>query len=192
MLPVSFQPFPVLQTERLLLRQLTEADAPGLFAMRSNPDLMRYIPRPLASTTEDAVQLVRHMAGLIDRNEAINWGIFRAGTDELIGMIGFVRFMPERYRAEVGYMLHGDAHGKGYVSEALRAVLDHGFRGFGLHTIEALVNPANTPSVKVLERAGFDLSGTFRDYIYFDGRFIDSLVFSLVSPLPFQQQAPTP
>jgi ribosomal-protein-alanine N-acetyltransferase len=191
MLPVSFQPFPVIDTDRLHLRQLTEADAPGLFAMRSNPDLMKYIPRPLAVTTADAIQLVHHLGGLIERNEAINWGIFLTGTDTLVGMIGFVRFMPDRYRAEVGYMLHGDYHGKGIVSEALTAVIDHGFRVFGLHTIEAIVNPANTPSMKVLERAGFELSGTFADYVYFDGRFFDSHVFSLRSPYPFQAPATT-
>jgi ribosomal-protein-alanine N-acetyltransferase len=191
MLPISFQPFPVLETERLVLRQLTEGDAPGLLVLRSNPELMRYIPRPLAKTEEDAVALVQRMTGMIERNEAINWGMFTKDTGRLIGMIGYVRFVPESYRAEVGYMLHQDFHGTGIMMEALKTVIEHGFRSFGLHVIEAIVDPANIPSQKLLERYGFQQSGHFKDYQYFDGRFIDSLVYWLISPHPFAPPQPT-
>lgn len=182
---INLLPFPVLQTERLTLRQPTEQDADDLFVLRSNPVLMRYIPRPIAVTKEDAIALVQRMTGLVERSEAINWGIFEKDTEHLIGMIGFVKFMPDAYRAEVGYMLHHDYHGTGIISEALEAVLDHGFRGFGLHTIEAVVHPENIASQKLLEKTGFDRSAYFKDYQFFGGRFIDSVVFSLVSPHPF-------
>jgi ribosomal-protein-alanine N-acetyltransferase len=185
MLTPNFQPFPVLHTERLTLRQLTDGNAGSLFVLRSNPDLMRYIPRPLAVTPEDALALVQRMSGLVERNEAINWGMFEKGTNRLIGTIGYVKFIPESYRAEVGYMLHQEYHGTGIMAEALRTVIDYGFKSFGLHVIEAIVHPDNIPSQKILEKHGFERAAYFKDYQFFDGRFIDSLVFWRLSPYPF-------
>ena len=73
MLQVNFQPFPQIGTERLLLREITKADAADFFALRSNKDLMRYIDRPLAETVQDAVNLIEIIIAASKHNDGITW-----------------------------------------------------------------------------------------------------------------------
>ncbi|HYG53167.1 MAG TPA: GNAT family N-acetyltransferase, partial [Flavobacteriales bacterium] len=75
MLEVHFDPFPQLETHRLYLRKMELADAPAMFAMRSDKEVMHYIPRPLAKTVEDAAELILKMNTAIANTELVNWGI---------------------------------------------------------------------------------------------------------------------
>src|SRR6185436_7244835 len=113
MLDLNFNPFPQLSTERLLLRQLSSKDELDIYAIRSHRETMQYIPRPLAKSVEDAARLIQKMDDLLNKTEAINWGITLKGNPKLIGMIGFFRIAKEHYRAEVGYILGPDYRGKG-------------------------------------------------------------------------------
>ena len=69
---MTFSPFPVLETERLLLRQLRNSDTADVFVMRSDPEVMQYIPRPLAVTHADAAALIEMMNDFIEKGEKIN------------------------------------------------------------------------------------------------------------------------
>jgi ribosomal-protein-alanine N-acetyltransferase len=179
---INFQPFPVLYTDRLVLREIVEADTPAVFEIRSNPSLMRYVPRPMARNHSDALEVVNMIAGRLVTKEGINWGICLKDDPTVIGIIGYVRIWPERFRAEIGYILHGDFHGKGVMQEALLEAIRYGFEDMGLHSIEAVVNPENKASSAILLRNGFSLSGFFKDLIYFDGKFIDANIYSLIDP----------
>jgi ribosomal-protein-alanine N-acetyltransferase len=183
MLTVSFNPFPVLNTDRLLIRQLVESDGNDLFAIRSNETLMRFIPRPLAKSVDDAVLLIRGFDVLIQAGESITWGIALKTEPRVIGTIGFIRFQKENYRAEVGYLLHSDYHGIGLMQEALLAVVDYGFRALQLHSIEAIVDPDNTASANVLERSGFWKEGHFKENKFFNGHFLDSVYYARLAPI---------
>ncbi len=116
---------------------------------------MQFIPRPLATSHEDVLALINRFAELAESNTAINWGITIAGEDKVIGVIGYVKIDAANHRAEVGYMLHDGYHGQGIIREALAAVLRQGFDTYGFHSVEAIIDPANTASEKVLTGAGF-------------------------------------
>ncbi|MDB5196139.1 MAG: alanine acetyltransferase [Flaviaesturariibacter sp.] len=180
MLTPIFSPFPELHTERLRLRKMVEADAPDLFILRRSKDLMRFIPRPLAAETADAALLIQKANDAAEKGDAVNWGITLTGEDKVIGSIGYVRMNKENDRAEIGYLRHGDYHGKGIMQEAVAAVIDYGFDVLGLHSIEAIIHPGNKASAAVALKAGFTLSGSFKDYTFFDGRFIDADFYSLL------------
>lgn len=180
MVTLNFTPFPVLETERLILRRPGPQDRQMTFEIRSNPDTMQYIPRPLAKTIEDADALIAMMNGFADRNEKINWAITVKGDDTMVGMIGYPNFRPEYYRAEVGYVQHHDYRGKGYTSEALSAVLDYGFHTLGLHSIEAIIRPENIASKSLVMKHGFVKEAYFKDYVFHNGQFVDEEVYSLI------------
>lgn len=179
---LNFTPFPVLETERLILRNLNRDDVAEVLAIRSNANTMQYIPRPLAKTEEDAYGVIEVITGFTARNERINWAVTEKGKDKLIGICGYVNFRPESSRGEVGYVLHHDYWGKGIAAEALKATLDYGFDTLGLHSVEAIIRPDNPASIKLVENAGFVKEGHFKDYIFHDGRYWDEAVYSLINP----------
>lgn len=182
MLSFNFSPFPELKTERLLLKQILPEDAPALFKIRSDKAVMQYIDRPLAQTADDALALIKLMTDLLKKNEAVTWGIFLKEGSPLMGTIGFWRIQKEDYRAEIGYLLHPTLQGKGIMNEAMQAVLAYGFQAMKLHSVEANVNPQNTASFKLLEKIGFVREAYFRENYFYNGRFMDSLIYSLLEP----------
>lgn len=170
--------FPQLRTARLVLREPRESDAPALLAVRGDPEVMRLVRRPLAEQEEDALALIRLVTQQRTEQLSLHWAITRKENDTLIGMIGLWRFMSEHFRAELGYLLARSQWGQGYISEAVNAVSYHAFDVLGLHSIEAHTNPANTASVRVLEKCGFIEEAHLRENVFWQGTFLDTKVFS--------------
>ena len=180
MLTINFHPFQNLETERLLLRRLNANDVAEVFAMRSNPEVMQYIPRPLAQTKEDALAHILVIDEKIENNTGINWGITVKGEYKIMGIIGHYRIQPENHRAEIGYMSLPEYNGKGYISEAIKAVVAYGFEQMNLHSIEAVIDPGNTASEKVLLKNGFVKEAHILENELWEGKFWDTVIYSLL------------
>ncbi|ATB31986.1 GNAT family N-acetyltransferase [Melittangium boletus] len=176
----SFDPFPVLHTPRLILRRPCDADAAALLPMRSDPEVMRYIPRPIAKSEDDVRALLHMMGEALQKGERINWAMEWRESGEAIGLIGYVDILPEHRRAEVGYSLRRDYHRRGIMREALAAVVDYGFERMHLHTILAITDADNNASGKLLESAGFREEGRFREDCYYNGAFRNSVYYGLM------------
>lgn len=186
-LELNFTPFPELKTERLVLRRMLMEDAHALFEMRSDERVMQFLDRPRAKTIADAENLIRLIDHDIDSNIGITWGVSLHGTSRLIGTMGFWNITKAHFRAEIGYLLHPDFQGKGLMMEAAKKTIDFGFREMGLHSIEANINPNNLRSAKMLEKCGFVKEAHFRENYYYDGKFLDSMIYSLLNnPLKHQ------
>jgi [ribosomal protein S5]-alanine N-acetyltransferase len=183
MLTINFSPFPILETERLILRRVLPSDVKEMFELRSNPETMKYIPRPLLTNHEEALAHIQMMEDKIETNEGINWAITLKGDDKMLGVIGHYRIKPEHYRAEVGYMILPEYHGKGITTEAVQCVVDYGFNTMQLHSIEGIIDPENGASEKVLQKCGFVKEAHFKENEYFDGKFIDAVVYSKLNPI---------
>ncbi|MDX1939445.1 MAG: GNAT family N-acetyltransferase [Saprospiraceae bacterium] len=183
MLVVNFNSFPILSTERLTLRRILQSDVDDLFVLRRDENIMRYIPRPLAASSEDVIKLIQVIDEGTDNNESINWAITLKKENKLIGTIGFVRMSKENHRAEVGYLLHADYQGKGIMQEALVRVINFGFYDIKLHSIEAVIDPANTASAKLLERNNFIKEAHFKENFFYEGKFLDSIHYGLLTPI---------
>jgi len=182
MLELNFSPFTQIKTERLLLRRVTNADAPELLFLRSDETIRKYIDREKLKSLEEAAIFIKTIDEAINNNEKIMWGIaLKDKPNNLIGNIGFWRFINQHYRAEIGYMLHPDFWNKGIMQEALLATIDFGFKEIKLHSIEAHINPENIASGNVLEKCGFIREGYFKEDYYLKGKFIDTVVYSLLA-----------
>ena len=180
MLQFNFTPFPVLETENLILRQISPNDDDEVFALRSNPQTMKFIPRPLAETIEDAQKFITDCNASIEKNDLINWAITSKKEDKLIGMIGFFRMQPENFRGEVGYILNPNFHGKGIMKEALDKALQFGFRTLNFHSIEAVIDPRNTASENLLVKANFKKEAHFKENFFYNNEFLDTIIYSLL------------
>lgn len=181
MLELNFTPFPVLETERLILRRKNENDINELFFLRSDERVMKYIDRERQKSTEETKEFLKNLDKAIDNNESLIWGIaLKEDPATLIGSILLWKFQKEHFRAETGYLLHPDHWRKGYISEALHKVLQYGFHTLGLHSIEAVINPENDASAGLLESAGFVREAYYRESFHFRGKFLDTAVYSLL------------
>jgi ribosomal-protein-alanine N-acetyltransferase len=182
MLECNFTPFPVLATERLLLRQTVPEDVNEIFFFRSDPGILQYINKEPIQFPEQALQFIQMITDNLTANTGVSWGItWKEQPAKIIGTIALWRIEKEHYRAEIGYTLHPLYQKKGIMDEALKAVIHYGFSIMGLHSIEANINPENVASRKLLEQNGFVQEGYFRENFYFQGAFYDSATFSLLA-----------
>jgi [ribosomal protein S5]-alanine N-acetyltransferase len=177
---IQFSPFPLLESERLIFRALNINDASGIQELRGNPKTMEYIPRPLVTNSNEALEHIKMIQDKIDTNEGINWAITEKGNDSFIGLIGHYRIKPEHFRCEIGYMLLPEYQNKGYISEAIKIVLDYGFNTMQMHSIEAIIDPRNLASEKVLLKNGFVKEAHILENECYNGSFIDTVIYSIL------------
>ncbi|WP_245580815.1 GNAT family N-acetyltransferase [Daejeonella oryzae] len=182
MLLINFSPFPNLESDRIYLRQITPEDVNQVFEMRSDSETMRFIPRPLAKNRQDALNHIELITKGIMDNEYINWGIVLKGNEKITGMICLLRMQPENYRTEIGYILHPDFQGKGIMVEAVKLVIDYAFNVLKFHSLEAVIDPDNVASEKVLLKHSFVKEGYFKENTFYNGKFLDSVIYSLINP----------
>jgi RimJ/RimL family protein N-acetyltransferase len=146
-----------LRTPRLLLREWCEDDAEPFAAMATRPDVMRYYYRPPADRTACDAWIERMQRHNEDHGFAY-WAVELPDEDDLIGAIGLTRVLspgfPFAPAVEIGWRLARAHWGRGYATEAARAVLDDGFGRLGLGEIVAFTLPLNERSRRVMQRLG--------------------------------------
>lgn len=182
-LQISFNPFPILETKRMILRKINFGDADQLFKMRSNPEVMKYIGKPPFVSIEEARALIKVILDTAEKNDGITWAMaFPDTPGVLVGTIGLWRIIKENYRAEIGYMISPKYWRKGLTKEAIAKVCEFGFQKLRLHSIEGRINPLNIASASILEQAGFIKEAHFKEDYFFNGKFEDTGVYSLLNP----------
>lgn len=182
MIKFPSDPFPELHTERLQLDRLSETDLPELFLHRSDPKNMRFIHRDLAKDISEINALFEKIQGAYENKEGIAWSVRLKERRELTGTIVFHNVKQEHFRAEIGYLLHHPWWSRGIASEAVAAVMKYGFGQLCLHTIEAVINPSNAASRRVLTKNGFVKEGFFKENYFYNGKFYDSEVYTAFHP----------
>lgn len=182
MLSLHLTPLPILTTSRLVLREVRMSDAPEFFAMRSDPETMRFVRRPLALTIDDAKAFITLVQNNQHTNTSVQWAMTLKGEDTCIGVIGPWRIDLENHRGELGYMLARAHWGQGLISEAIATVADYSFNVLDLHSMEAWTDSRNAASMRALEKNGFTKEAYFKENIFWDGAFSDSVVFGRLAP----------
>lgn len=177
---IIFKVFPEFESERLLFRNIELGNAKDLFLIRSNDDVMRFMDVPGFESIDDAEKLINSVEESYKKQTGINWAIIEKQSKSFVGYFGFFRIIPEHCRAEIGYALKPEYWGKGYMHETLKRMVRFGFDNMKLHSIEANVNPDNEKSKKVLEKIGFKKEAYFRENYLFNGKFLDSIIYSLL------------
>ena len=157
---MNFTPFPILQTERLVLRQLKLSDADAVLYLRSDKTINKYIHRPenrQTKTIEDATNHIKKLTNQIETNTSISWGISLKENPEIIGSICLWNFSEDKTIAEVGYDLSTAFHNKEIMSEALKEVIRYGKTKLKLNHIEAYTHKDNNSSKALLKKHNFHL-----------------------------------
>jgi ribosomal-protein-alanine N-acetyltransferase len=181
MLTFNLHPFPELSTERVLLKAITEDHAEGFYRLRTDDDVMRYVEVARPQSKEEARAVIADQyIPKWQNNTGITWALHLKDNNEYIGNIGLFRLDAEHHRAEIGYTMFPAHWGKGLMGECLRTVIHYGFEQLNLHSIEANINPENTASAKILERHGFVREAYFKENYYWQGKFLDSAIYSLL------------
>jgi [ribosomal protein S5]-alanine N-acetyltransferase len=171
---------PILHTARLTLRPLGEGDGPALFAIFSDPAVVRYWSRSAWTDMAQAEAMLAAAAEDYAGGTGLRYGIVVSATGELVGVASLFAFNRDNRRCELGYVLGSRHWGRGYVSEALVPVLDHAFGALDMNRIEADIDPRNIASQRVLEKLAFRREGFMPERWIVHGETADTAFYGLI------------
>ena len=174
--------FPVIETGRLLLRELTSDDIEWYMSHFSTPEIVHGSGYPGPETIKAAKEeFEMYILGPWKEGTGLRWGITLKDDGSLIGSCGFYKWENEPHRkAEMGYDLAPAYWGRGIMREALQAIIRYGFEEMNLNRITVLVISYNDRSLRLVNRLGFVKEGVMRESAFFDGEFIDDVLLSLL------------
>lgn len=155
---MNFKSFPEIKSERLFLRKIEASDCDVILFLRSDETVTKFIERPENRKTKnktDAVKFIKEINEAFEKNKSISWGITLKNDSKIIGTICLWNFSQNNKTAEVGYDLNPEFQRMGIMSEALKMIVDFGFKELKLDKIEAFTHHENEPSKKLLEKNGF-------------------------------------
>ena len=172
--------FPEIETERLKLRHITEADVPGLFAFFSDPQVMQFYDFEAIKDHAGMLTLVQRFDAWFENGTGFRWGLTLKGTPGVIGTCGLFYWHKPYRLATLGYELARPWHRQGLMTEALAPVLAYGFGHMELNRVGATVHTGNAPSIATLEGLGFRREGLLRQAQFVNGRFDDLYAYALL------------
>lgn len=173
--------FPVLTTERLVLRETAPHDVRAVFEMESDPVAMRYWSHLPMRDISEAEAAVQRAMGYFAAHVGLRWALTRPDEDRLLGHVSLFNFSEQSGRADLGYGLARPHWGRGLMHEALVAVVGYAFGPLGLRRLEADVDPANAASLRAVERLGFRREGLLRERWQVGETISDSVLLGLLA-----------
>jgi len=176
-LPYEFKP---LRTERLLLRPMTAADVDDIHAYQSREDVCRYLPYEPRTREEVAEKVAKFSAAITLAADGDYWQLALDRDGRVLGDLYFTIASAANSTAEIGWTLHPDHHGQGYMSEAARAVLGIAFGEIGLHRVKADLDPRNHASIALCKRLGMREEAYFVEDEWFKGEWGDTGVYAIL------------
>ena len=168
---------PVLETSRLLLRELVPDDLDFVAAMLADPEVMRYWPRPYSR--EEAEDWVRRQRERYARDGYGYWLAVERATGRPVGQTGLLTVEVDGVEeAALGYIIHRPFWRRGFATEAAAAILDYAFGTLGKQRVIAPIRPENEPSLAVARKLGMapERRTSFAGF--------EHLVFALTRPAP--------
>jgi len=171
--------FPIIKTERLLLRQFKESDLENVFKGLSHPDIIKYygVSYPSLESTKEQMDF---FAGLEKNETGIWWAICSPENKTFYGAGGLNSLNKEHRKAEIGFWLLTDFWGKGLMTEAMPLICNYGFENLGLHRIEGLVETNNINCKRAMAKLAFEHEGTMKDCEIKNGKFISLDIYAKI------------
>lgn len=180
-----------LETERLIIRPIAPEDAHDCFAITSDPRVLAMmVATELHTTIEQAEQYIAEIRVQYEKDNTGLWAVVEKGSKKVIGLCGLIEYKARFRRAELCYMFAYDVWGKGYATEACRAVADYGFEVMNLNRIEAPVDPENIASIHVLKKLGMQCEGLLRQRVISNGQPRDRNMYGLLKEDLYRKKSP--
>ena len=177
----EFSQFPGITTERLRLRRLSPDDAGNIHALFGDPEVLRFLTKPLVTSRDDGLERIGLFDGKFQRQESLDWAI-ELGADgrTFIGICGISSWNRTDRRVDIGYALLREYWGRGFATEAARAIVRWCFENLDVHRVQADCTDGNIGSERVLLNCGFHHEGTWRESCWEHGRFVNIKQFGLL------------
>jgi RimJ/RimL family protein N-acetyltransferase len=172
-----------LRTERLLLRTMTGDDVDDIHAYQSLEDVCRYVPFEPRTRSEVAEKIAKYSTATVLSGDGDFWQLaveLAGDPGHVIGDVFFTIKDLTNATGEIGWVLHPDHSGSGYMTEAAGAVLDLAFGEIGLHRVLANLDPRNDRSAALCERLGMRREAYFVEDMWFKGTWADTLIYGIV------------
>jgi RimJ/RimL family protein N-acetyltransferase len=160
----------ILETERLILRELVPSDAGDLALILCDPETMRYYPRPLEPHEVD--EWIDRRIKQYEKDGYGLWGVILKGEQKFVGDCGLlIQEVEGLDELEVGYQFNKSYWRRGLATEAARGCMDYGFKELGARKIISMIRPENIPSRRVAEKNGLRVEKEifwrdFKHYVY--------------------------
>lgn len=176
-----FDNFPELHSNRLILRRHELADAPLMYKLRTDEQVMKFLDAHPPQSVTDIEKKIIEIRADFDHKKGINWIIaLKTNPTIALGYMSLWRIDKHNNRGEIGYALAQRYWNQGIAKEAARLVIKYAYSHMGLHTIMANTNPQNIASQALLTSLGFQKEAHFRQDYYFDGQYLDSYIYGLI------------
>lgn len=172
-----------LRTDRLVLRTMRPADVDDIHAYQSRADVCAYVTYEPRTRDEVAEKVAKWSQATTLAGEGDYWQLAVELAEPPGGVIGDVYFTiksTENATAEIGWVLNPEQGGRGYMTEAARAVLRTAFEEIGVHRVAAVLDPRNTSSIALCRRLGMREEAHFVEDLWFKGAWADTLIYALL------------
>jgi len=169
--------FPIIKTNRLLLRQFVDGDLENVFKGLSDPDIIKYYGVSY-KTLEETKEQMKFFADLEIKKTGIWWAVCSLDNQIFYGAGGLNSLSKEHKKAEIGFWLLKDFWGQGIMTEVMPLICNYGFEKLGIHRIEGLVESENLNCIKAMQKLDFNHEGTMRDCEIKNGNFISLDIYA--------------
>jgi RimJ/RimL family protein N-acetyltransferase len=172
-----------IHTERLTLRRFRKTDAEYIFALYSNPDIVRYLYTALMAPEGLADSMKRRLkrTKLQREGDILELAAELTATGEFVGAMTFMYRSEAHQGAELGYTVLPEFGGQGYATEGARAMLHIGFDLLGLHRMEAQCDARNAASARVMARIGMRQEAHMRENEFVKGEWTDEILCAMLA-----------
>jgi ribosomal-protein-alanine N-acetyltransferase len=175
-----FCDLPVLETERTILRKIKKQDEEDMYSYCSDEEVSRHTTWYKHNTLEDTRMFLNMVLEDYKNQKVAPWGIEERSSGKFIGTCGFVYWDTHHSRAELGYALSRKFWNQGYMSEAIRRIIDFGFTKMDLVRIEARCHPDNIGSARVMEKSDMQFEGILKKHLFTKGSHQDVKMYSII------------
>jgi len=178
---IDGQQLPAIDAPRVQLRWLTEPDVDALYTVFSDRGMMQYWSSPAMTARSEAEDYLRRIHDGFRGKTLFQWGVERKDDAQVLGTCTLFHLDPPNRKAELGYGMASTHWGKGYMTEALTALIGYAFGALDLRRLEADVDPRNVNSVRLLVKLGFQREGLLRERWNVGGEIQDTAFFGLLA-----------
>jgi len=176
----SVKKIPILETDRLILREPSLKDVDDIFEYASDMDVNTFMPWDVHKSKDETRDFLEKSNEIFKSSDNIDWMIELKSEKKVVGAISIREWNDQNKCADVGYVLAKKYWKKGISTEALRIVIKYGFEKLDVNRVEAHCDEENIGSYKVMEKAAMKYEGTMRQKILVKNKFVNMKIYSIL------------
>lgn len=183
-----FVPYPIIETDRLIIRMVRKSDAEDLYELCKRPETSRYSAWNPHRSLRETREYISYRLSQFRKKCCYFFVVEEKASGRVIGTCSYGSF-DEAYKvAEIGYSILSNKWNMGYATETADALMGYAFKRIGVQRVFVRILPDNLASIKVAEKLGLDFEGKHIKEFYFDGRASDVLIYAITDDKFFSRR----